>query len=470
MRQLTFICLFWLVCTSPYAQDRKLRGEAELAIAKAGQFFSDKVALNGGYVYFYSPDLSKRLGEGVASSTEIWVQPPGTPTVGLAFVAAYRATGNEQFLQAATRAAESLIYGQLKSGGWTSSVDFNPETARNEYRNGKGRRRGQNFSTLDDGTTQGAVRLLMQVDQVLEFNNRYIHEAVQIALDAMLKAQFTTGGFPQGWDEVPVQTQQPELTATYPDYDWQTEGRIKEYWDLYTLNDGAAGTIVETLAMAYDIYKADRYMQALERLGNFLIAAQMPPPQRGWAQQYNFRMQPVWARKFEPPAVAGRESQDVISALMKIHQITKNKKYLQPVPEALDYLESSALPDGRLARYYELESNRPLYMKRRGSVYSLTYDDSQLPGHYGWKVENRVSSLRAEYELLNQGQKPAPQTPVAENDIRKIIRSLDTQGRWVSTFAGERLIGQPKFRPGEQYISSEVFSDNITELSRFLRP
>ena len=36
------------------------------------------------------------------------------------------------------------------------------------------------------------------------------------------------------------------------------------------------------------------------------------------------------------------------------------------------------LPDGRLARYYELGANRPLYVQRRGKVYSLTYDDSAL--------------------------------------------------------------------------------------------
>ena len=80
---------------------------------------------------------------------------------------------------------------------------------------------------------------------------------------------------------------------------------------------------------------------------------------------------------------------------MKIYVATKDPKYLQPVPAALAYLASSALADGRLARYYELKTNKPLYMNRQGSVYSLTYDDSRLPSHYGWKVENRLQQLRA---------------------------------------------------------------------------
>jgi hypothetical protein len=42
-------------------------------------------------VNYVSEDLRHRQGEGVAGPSEIWVQPPGTPTVGLAFLAAYEA-------------------------------------------------------------------------------------------------------------------------------------------------------------------------------------------------------------------------------------------------------------------------------------------------------------------------------------------------------------------------------------------
>ena len=62
---------------------------------------------------------------------------------------------------------------------------------------------------------------------------------------------------------------------------------------------------------------------------------------------------------------------------MKIYRVTGDKKYLEPIPRALAYLKKSRLPDGRLARYYELKTNRPLYMTRDGDEYSLTYDDSQ---------------------------------------------------------------------------------------------
>src|SRR5690606_1376148 len=99
-------------------------------------------AVHGGYVYYYSPDFSRRLGEGVAAPEQIWVQPPGTPTVGMAYLAAWKATSDDDYLTAARDAARALIYGQLQSGGWTNSIDFVPRSERTAlYRNGKGRGR-----------------------------------------------------------------------------------------------------------------------------------------------------------------------------------------------------------------------------------------------------------------------------------------------------------------------------------------
>ena len=37
-------------------------------------------------------------------------------------------------------------------------------------------------------------------------------------------------------------------------------------------------------------------------------------------------MQPTWARKFEPPAICGLESEDAIDTLMKVYIVTGDKK------------------------------------------------------------------------------------------------------------------------------------------------
>jgi PelA/Pel-15E family pectate lyase len=447
------------------AADATSEKEVAAAMMKAGRFYLQEVASHGGYVYFYSLDLQQRWGEGVASKDQVWVQPPGTPTVGMAYLKAYQATGDSLYLKAATAAAEALVYGQMESGGWTNCIDFEPRGERVAlYRNGKGS--GRNTSSLDDGQTQSAIRLLIQVDRELEFRNKQIHEAASFALQSLLNEQFANGAFPQVWDGDAVDHRQKVVQASYPDYDWKTEGRIKNYWDMYTLNDNVTGYVTDTLLEAHQTYKDDRYLQALKKLGDFLVIAQMPEPQPGWAQQYNYDMQPIWARKFEPPGVSGDESQEVIQTLMKIAAATGDKKFLEPIPAAVMYLQRSLLNDGQLARYYELETNKPLYMERGGKNYRLTHDDSNLPTHYGWKTDARLDELREQYSRAKTGDAEPPSF-VAEQDVRNIIADLDQQGRWVSTYNGDRLVGQAKMAIGAKYLSSERFSENLTTLSQY---
>ena len=92
------------------------RREAATALRKAVEFFRKEVAVEGGYVWKYSDDLAKREGEGKVSPTTVWVQPPGTPSVGMAYLTAYEATGDKYYLEAARETAGALLRGQLRSG------------------------------------------------------------------------------------------------------------------------------------------------------------------------------------------------------------------------------------------------------------------------------------------------------------------------------------------------------------------
>jgi hypothetical protein len=451
--------------------DTQLRARAISTMRKAAGFYRSKVARHGGYVYHYSLDLKRRLGEGVASPDQIWVQPPGTPSVGMAYLKAYEATEDSYYLDAAREAAEALVFGQLRAGGWTNAIDLKLRQTGARFSGGERRRDGN--CSLDDGQTQSAILLLIRTDEAMGFKHEEIHEATKFALDSLLAAQFPNGGFPQVWSK-PV-SEQPILKANFPDYDWRTEGRIKNYWDYYTLNDNVCGYVANVLIEAHRVYREERFQEALKRLGDFLILAQMPDPQPGWAQQYNYEMKPIWARKFEPPGVSGDESQEVIETLMKLSSITKDPKYLQPIPRALEWLRKSLLPDGRLARYYELRTNRPLYMTRKSKkVYKPTYDDSKLPGHYGYKTQSHLDQLEKDFQTLKgqleQKQPPSPVKKVpAKQNVNAILKSLDDQGRWVSIYEGERLIGQAKFQLKTPYIASAVFSMNMETLSLYVR-
>jgi hypothetical protein len=154
--------------------------------------------------------------------------------------------------------------------------------------------------------------------------------------------------------------------------------------------------------------------------------------------------------------------------LIRIARYTGEKKYLEPIPKALAYFSKCVLPDGRVARYYELKTNKPLYMNAK---YELTYDDSAAPSHYGWKQPAHFKEIAADYEAAKADRVLAPKVRSAkklEADVRRILKDLDAENRWVSTCGGERLVGQPKFPVGFKYISSAIFSKNVETLSAYL--
>lgn len=481
MKKLAVIIIAAFGLNATAADD--LRQQAERSLQRGVEFLRKEVAVEGTYLWQYSEDLSKREGEGVATATQGWVQPPGTPAVGLAFLAAWRATSNAYYLEAARETAHGLARGQLNSGGWTYSIDFSPAGRRRAaYRDG-GDATARNFTTLDDDTTQCALRFLAQTDQALGFRDAKVHECVQYALNAVLKAQFPNGAWPQGFDHAPDPGRYPVKPATYPT-PWPREWPgSQNYWLWYTLNDNSLASMTETMLELARIYRAPAAgtnfhalaaacKAAALKAGDFLLLAQMPEPQPGWAQQYNFDMHPVWARKFEPPAVSGGESRGVLRLLLALYRETGQQRFLKPIPRALDYFRRSRLPDGSLARFYELQSNRPLYFT---TDYKLTYDDSDVPTHYSFKVADWTAAVAAEYERTRTTPGGVGNTDASESqpkptakliaEVRSVIAAQDARGRWVE--GGGLRFHRPK-DPSVRVINSATVARNIETLSRYL--
>jgi hypothetical protein len=114
MKSTTSLLFILLICFSlriSSGQEAVSKETVLSTMAEATTYYHTHVAVNGGYVYHYSLDLKERWGEGPANPQQIWVQPPGTPTVGMAFLKAFEATGDDYFLNAAKDAAMALVYG-----------------------------------------------------------------------------------------------------------------------------------------------------------------------------------------------------------------------------------------------------------------------------------------------------------------------------------------------------------------------
>ncbi len=465
LRITSFVCALTLLSATGQAE---LPSAALEGAKKATTFLTEQVSTEGGYLWRYSADLKLREGEGIVTTRTVWVQPPGTPSVGEAFLRLYKATGDAQFLQAARAVGDALRRGQMRSGGWQAMVEFEPSRRKKwAYRVDKQHKKSKDQSSLDDDKTQSAIRFVVQLDQATRFQDKAIHEMALFALDGLLsKGQLPNGGFPQVWTSERIAgSSRTDLRASYPDSWSRTYQGHKQYWYRYTLNDNLAPDVIDTLLLASDIYEDRRYREAALKLADFLLLAQMPDTQPAWAQQYSFDMQPIWARKFEPAAITGGESQNVIRTLMHVYAKTGDRKYLAPIPKALSYLKKSELPDGKLARFYELRSNRPLYFTKD---YRLTYDDSNLPTHYAFKIPSRVDGLRSAYERLAKippaelPKKSPPARSVGDDEVRRVLRDLDSRGAWL-TAQGLRYHKTPG-----PVIDMRVTVDNLGMLADYL--
>ncbi|MCA9072746.1 MAG: pectic acid lyase, partial [Planctomycetaceae bacterium] len=188
--------------------------------------------------------------------------------------------------------------------------------------------------------------------------------------------------------------------------------------------------------------------------------------------QYTKEMQPAWARKFEPPAITGGESQTVMSTLLELARETGEDKFLKPFPKALAYYKKSQLPSGKMARFYELKTNRPLYFTKQ---YELTYSSADMPTHYGFIVGNKFDRIEKEYNRLMETdrskwrsprkQRPPQMSNGLKSRVQKILADMDDRGAWVEA-------GELKYHKNADHvrkiIDPRTFSKNIEALAVFL--
>jgi PelA/Pel-15E family pectate lyase len=510
------------LCKSLTGQDTKLVQDAKDAMLRSTRFMVEKVSTNGGYVWNYLPDFSRRWGEMEAYKTMIWMQNPGTVSMGHLFLDAYEETGDEYYYQAAAKTASAIIWGQSPEGGWNYMVDFAGDRSLKQWYNtiGKNGWRLEEFqhyygnSTFDDDVTSNAARFLLRI--YIEKMDPVWKPALDKAINFILESQYPLGGWPQ----------------RYPlKYDFNKEGH-PDYTSFYTFNDGVIWENVNFLIQCYITLGEERLLDPIRRGMYFYMISQ--DSSGGWAQQLNMALEPEGARTYEPKALLPRTAFGNAMLLMTFYQYTGDKKFLARIPEAIKWLERTSLlkdhnQGGRYTHptFVEPGTNRPLYVHRKGSnskygKYYVDYSDDKLLSHYGGKTVIQVEQLKKEYNRIlslsaeeatkdsplkvensqkegasqynyNPSQYPFPFVP-DEKQVKAIINSLDSEGRWLdkhastsnpyigdgrkqeqtdefsSTNVGDETDTSP-FRDmsDQEYISTPAYIRNMNALISFIR-
>ena len=400
----------------PVLSQAPAKTDVEATMRRATQFMVEKVSYRGGYLWNYLPDMSRRWGEMEARETMIWLQPPGTSSMGHVFLDAYHATGDEYYYKAAEQVASALIWGQHPSGGWNYVVDFaGDRSLRDWYATvGKNAWRLEEFqhyygnATFDDqSSTDAAIFLLRLYFEKLD--SRY-KPPVDRAIAFVLNSQYPLGAWPQ----------------RYPISQEFSKKGLADYSSYYTFNDDVSWENISFLLLCYQMLGEQRLLDPINRAMNFFLLSQQGQPSPGWALQYTLDLKPAAARTYEPLALATHTSASNIDHLLTFYEYTGDTRYLARVPEALDWLDKVKLarPDanGRThPTYIEIGTNRAMYVHRRGSnvvngEYFIDYDPSRPIGHYGQARKLDVAGLRKRYEALLKADpkelaKKSPLTP-----------------------------------------------------------
>jgi hypothetical protein len=423
------------------------------AMKRATTFMVDKVSTNGGFVWAYLPDLSRRWGELEARDTQIWIQPPGTGTMGHLFLDAYHATGDDYYYQAAERTAGALIWAQHPSGGWNYLADFAGDRSLREWYDTIGRNawRLEEFqhywgnATFDDAGTAEAARLLLRL--YLEKRDPRYKPALDKAIGFVLDSQYPDGFWPQRF---PLQ------------HEFSHHG-LPDYTSYPTFNDDVAGENIDFLVQCYQGLGDPRLLDAIRRGMNAFLVAQQGPPQPGWGLQYTPDGKPSGARTYEPKSLTTHTTATNIGLLLRFYRLTGDTRYLARVPAAIDWLDGLTLPPGVApsgrthTTFVELGTNRPLYVHREGSnvVNGRYYVDRDPKGtivHYSSFRNVNVAALRKQYaeaaalrpeDVLRAsplapgaGAAPLPRFVAVEAaggaDSGQVIASLTPQGYWLA--------------------------------------
>lgn len=473
-----YCALIFPVATLSQA-DAPSRDAVMHTMKNASEFMLEKASYRGGFVWSYLPDFSRQWGELEANRTMIWMQPPGTASVGHLMLDAYHATSDEFYYRGAKKIAAAIIYAQHPSGGWNYVADYAGDASLKKWYStiGKHAWRLEEFhhyygnATFDDGGTAEAAKFLLRL--YLEKRDEQYRKSLTRAIKFVLDSQYPIGGWPQ----------------RFP-----LRGDDMNYSTFITFNDDVAAENIDFLLMCYQTLDEARVREPIIRAMNTFIVTQQGQPQPGWALQYTTELQPAAARSYEPRSLHTPTTADNILQLIKFYRLTGDSKFLARIPEALDWLDAVKLntPDILEGRthpgFIEMGTGKPMYTHRRGSnitngKYYVDYEPGNMLAHYKSTSNIRVDDLRRAYAeaiaiprdevnhrspLNKQAKLPLPkyftlgkvsfsdlnfrahmershEAKSLQDDASELIRTLNGDGYWPSPlyYTTNPYLGQP---------------------------
>lgn len=277
------------------------------------------------------------------------------------------------------RVADNILTWQTKQGIWPKNTDTTTRPYSGKLEDLKG--------IFDNSATTGELRFLARAVRVTK-DDRY-RVAFDRGLDAILKVQYPTGGWPQ---ELPPG----------PGYSRHI-----------TFNDDA---MVRLMIFVRDVARSPDYgfvdpdrrkaaAAAFDRGIECILKCQIVTGGKKtvWCAQHDEKdLRPRSARSYELPSLSGAESVGILRLLMSLDN--PSPKVVEAIEAGVQWYQSAKLTgirqdkvDGNKvivkepsapplwARFYEIETSRPFFCGRDGiKKYDIREIDAERRNGYAW--------------------------------------------------------------------------------------
>jgi hypothetical protein len=302
--------------------------------------------------------------------------------------------------------AEKVILYQLPNGGWgkhleNKAVDYSLPVDKNLLV--KIKASGNDHATIDNNATTKEITILINAYNTTK-NPAYL-KAAEKGIAYLLKMQYQNGGFPQYYPNSAIYRKQ----ITYND-----NAMINALTILYNVAEGKNGfEVVNEKLKAKSKLAVQKGIDCILKTqvlqsGKFSI----------WGDQYNeVTLVPEKARAFEPASLASAESVSITKFLMmqpanpEIETAVKSAILWFKTNKIEGYSYNVVKKDNKAvrtlaedknsviwARFYDLETNKPIFGDRDGSI-KYNYNDvsEERRNGYSWYVDSPQKLIDKDY-------------------------------------------------------------------------
>lgn len=276
----------------------------------------------------------------------------------------------------ATALCDTIVKYQLADGGWRKAMDDTSQSG------------SWAKSTTDNDATTSQIRILART--YMATNNSKYYDACIKGIDLLLNGQYDNGGWPQVF------------------------GDAGTYHAHITFNDGAMIRVLEIMwemenksgdFTFIDDARSAKAATAIDKAVECILDMQIEQNgvKTAWCQQHDeFTLAPAPARAYELPSISASESVGIVNFLKKV--AGNDNRIIRAINAAVTWFTDSAIygievqntGDDRIvvavdgagplwARFYDLDTNQPMFVDRDGSIHSQLSELSQeRRAGYAW--------------------------------------------------------------------------------------